>query len=212
MSDLSLLERIRRWPTLRSRHWLALFLERAEQDRNVVAMIVIGSTIRREVVSEDLDLLVLCHDVKLLKEKAPIEVDLLRVNIACAEEKIENGHDLLTWAVRFGQPLLDKDHVWDGIVRRWKDRAPLPDPAVAAERARAARRRLEKMRDSGNTDACAELEVSYQTHRARACLAKAGVYPTSRPELSSQLRELGEVALAVDLERALVRRMHNTAA
>ena len=47
------------------------------------------------------------------------------------------------------------------------------------------------------------LEISYRTHLARATLAKAGIQPASRPELPSQLREVGETVLASDLERAL---------
>ncbi len=44
-----------RWPSLHTRDWLTLFLERAEADKNVVAVIVIGSAIRPVVASDDLD-------------------------------------------------------------------------------------------------------------------------------------------------------------
>lgn len=203
---------VRRWPSPRTRDWLTLFLERAEADKNVVAVIVIGSAIRPEVASDDLDLLVLCRDVARLREKAPIEIDLRKADLHCVEEKIRAGHDLLIWAVRFGLPLLDKDGAWAGITRRWTNRLPVPDPTVALERAEAARRRMEKMRAIGDDEAFAELEVSYHTHRARASLAMAGVQPASRPELSGQLRGLGQTKLAVDLEGALSRRMRGVTA
>ena len=201
-----------RWPSPDTRDWLASFLERAEADRNVVAVIVIGSAIRPEVASDDLDVLVLCRDMARLREKAPIEIDLRKADLDCVEEKIRAGHDLLIWAVRFGCPLLDRDGTWAGITRRWTNKLPVPDPTVALDRAEAARIRMEKMRAIGDDEAFAELEVSYQTHRARASLAMAGVQPASRPELPGQLRGLGEIELAVDLERALSRRMHGATA
>lgn len=196
-----------RWPTAASFHWLASFLERAEIDPNVVAVIIVGSAARPQVASEDLDLMVLCRDVKLLREKAPVEIDIRKAEIDSVEKNIRARQDLLIWAARFGRPLLDKDGIWNGITRRWRNQLPLPDPAVALDRAAAARIRMEKMCAVGDEEACAELEISYRTHLARAALANAGVQPASRPELSSQLRELGETALAVDLERALSNRM-----
>ena len=200
-----------RWPSPHTRDWLASFLERAGADKNVVAVIVIGSAIRPDVASDDLDVMVLCRDAARLREKAPIEIDLRKADLDCVEEKIRAGHDLLIWAVRFGLAVLDKDGVWAGIARRWTNRLPVPDPTVALERAEAARRRMEKMRAIGDDEAFAELEVSYHTHRARASLAMAGVQPASRPELSGQLRGAGKIELAVDLERALSRRMHAAA-
>ena len=195
-----------RWPTAASFHWLASFLERAEIDPNVVAVIVVGSAARPNVASDDLDLMVLCNDVKLLREKAPVEIDIRKAKVDGVEKNIRSRQDLAIWAVRFGQPLLDKDGIWNGITRRWRNRLPLPDPAVALDRAAAARIRMEKMCAVGDEEACAELEISYRTHLARASLATAGVQPASRPELPSQLRELGETALAVDLERTLSNR------
>ena len=206
----AMLERsVRRWPTATAFHWLASFVERAEHDPNVVAVVVIGSAARPNVVSDDLDLMVLCHDVKSLKEKAPIEVDIRKANIDGVEMDIRSRRDLAIWAVRFGQPLLDKDGAWNSITRRWRNRLPLPDPVVALDRAAAAQMRLDKMRAVGDEGACKELEISYRTHLARAALAKAGMQPASRPELSSQLREVGETVLASDLERALSYRIED---
>lgn len=207
MNRAALKRLVYRWPTATSFHWLASFLERAERDPNVVAVIVVGSAARPNVASDDLDLMVLCHDVKSLREKAPVEIDIRKAHIDDIEKNIRAGQDLAIWAARFGRPLLDKEGVWSRITRRWRNRLPLPDPAVAWDRAEAARTRMEKMCASGDEEACAELEISYQTHRARAALATAGVQPASRPELSSQLRELGEIALAVNLERVLSSRV-----
>ena len=140
-----------RWPSPHTRDWLASFLERAKVDKNVVAVIVIGSAIRPNVASDDLDVMVLCRDMAQLREKAPIDIDLRKADLDCAEDKIRAGHDLLVWAVRFGRPLLDKDGAWAGITRRWTNSLPLPDPTVQLDRAEAARRRMEKCGRSETT-------------------------------------------------------------
>lgn len=171
-----------------------------------VAVIAVGSAIRPGVASEDLDLIVLCRDRRLFKERAPIEVDLRSFDMNHVERAIEDGQDLLTWSVRFGQPLFDPDHAWEGIVARWKNCLPLPDAKVARARASTALAHLEDMRAIGDDDAVVELKVSHLTHLARAFLAEAGVYPASRPELPNQLRQVGEAELADKLEEALLKR------
>lgn len=197
---------IHRWPTAKARDWLVGFLERALYDANVVTVIAVGSAVRAGVDSDDLDLVVCCHDTKLLKERAPIEVDMRAKNLRDVDRDIANGGDLLIWAVRFGEPLLDKDHKWTEIVRRWQDHMPLPDPAVSLERAKSVHRHMEHMREVGDQDAFNELNVSYLSHHARAALATAGIHPASRPELPGQLREVGETELAARLEAALAKR------
>ena len=199
----ALKQSVRRWPTATAFQWLASFLERAGRDPNVVAVIVIGSAARPNVASDDLDLMVLCRDTQLLREKAPIEVDVRKANVDSVEADIRSRQDVAIWTVRFGRPLLDKNGIWNSITSRWRSRLPLPDPAVALDRAAAAQVRMEKMCAVGDEGARRELEISYRTHLARAALASAGIQPASRPELSSQLRELGETELASDLERAL---------
>lgn len=186
--------------------WLAGLLERAQGDPNIVAVIAVGSTVRLGVESDDLDLVVCCHDTNHLKERAPIEVDLRSKNLLDVDQEIQRGGDLLIWAVRFGEPLLDKEQQWKEIVRRWEDHLPLPDPVVSLERAKSVHRHMEHMREVGDEDAFNELNVSYLSHRARAVLAAAGTFPASRPELPGQLRELGDTALAARLEAALAKR------
>ena len=199
-------EAVRRWPTVNAKNWLAAFLSHAQRDPNVVVVVAIGSAVRPGVDSDDLDLIACCHDASRLQERAPIEVDLRAKDLSDVDEEIEHGGDLLIWAVRFGEPLLDKNHAWEAIVRRWDDRLPLPDPAVARKRAAAAWRHRERMRDVGDEDAFNDLNVSYLSHCARARLAAAGIHPASRPELSGQLRALGEIDLAASLEAALAKR------
>lgn len=195
-----------RWPTTRARQWTLDFLQRAQHDTNVVAVIAIGSAVRNNVPSDDLDLLVLCRERERLRERAPIEVDLRAYDVDDVDQQVANRRDLLTWAILFGRPLLDRFQTWESIVRRWRARVPLPDPGVARSRAAATLARLEEMREMGDEEAAAELNVSYQTHCARALLSEAGVYPASRPELSNQLRSLGAVEQARKLTEALTAR------
>ena len=206
MSTSSIDRSVCRWPTTRARQWTLDFLRRAQDDTNVVAVIAIGSAVRDNVPSDDLDLLVLCRERETLCERAPIEVDLRAYDVGDVDRQIANGRDLLTWAILFGRPLLDRFQTWESIVGRWQTRVPLPDPRAARSRAAATLARLEEMREMGDEEAAAELDVSYQTHCARALLSEAGIYPASRPELSDQLRSLGAMEQARRLTKALTAR------
>jgi len=55
--------------------------------------------------------MVLCRDTKLLREKAPIEVDFRKANVGSVETDIRSRQDVAIWTVRFGRPLLDKDGI-----------------------------------------------------------------------------------------------------
>ena len=197
---------IYRWPTACAREWLSSFLAQAREDRNVIAVVAIGSAVRSRVQSDDLDLFVLCRDRTLLKARAPIEIDLCTANVDRVEQDIQAGRDLAIWAVRYGHPLLDRDGNWRRIVDRWMDQLPLPDPSISMERARKAQKRIKDLHDIGDEEAARELTVSYLTHRSWARLAQAGVHPQSRPELPRQLRGVGEADLAATLEQALSER------
>ena len=206
MSANSIDRSVCRWPTTHARQWTLDFLRRAQDDTNVVAVIAIGSAVRDNVPSDDLDLLVLCRERGILCERAPIEVDLRAYDVDDVDRQIANGRDLLTWAILFGRPLLDRFQTWESIVSRWQARVPLPDACAARSRAAAMLARLDEMREMGDEAAATELDVSYQTHCARALLSEAGIYPASRPELSDQLRSLGAMEQARRLTEALTAR------
>lgn len=194
---------IKNWPTRYSRDWLASFLDRVRENPNVVAVVVVGSAIRSAVSSDDLDLVVICRDRRLLREKAPIEIDLRSFDLDQIEGDVRRGQDLLTWSLQYGECLYDPSGVWADLVHRWRGRLPLPDVSVAKSRAETALAHLEVMRAAGDDDAAVDLNVSYLTHLARAALAKAGVFPASRPELPDQLRDINQADLADRLDRAL---------
>ena len=195
-----------RWPTERAKAWLASFVERCQRDENIVAIVAIGSAVRPAAEADDLDILVLCLDRSALKDRAPIEVDVRKVNAQEIESDIRRGNVLLAWAVLFGRTLLDKEQVWEGVVQRWRDCVPFPNMDVSLARATAIRERMEDMREIGDHNALCDLNLSYLTHLAWARLAKARVFPRSRPEIPGQLEEIGEGDLAAKLTHALAER------
>jgi predicted nucleotidyltransferase len=65
-----------RWPTARSEAWTNAFVDRTDRDGNIIAIVAVGSAVRPDVASVDLDLIVVCKEPDKLATKAPIEVDL----------------------------------------------------------------------------------------------------------------------------------------
>jgi len=192
-----------RWPTERARKWTCEFLNSAPANDSFLAVIAIGSAVRPNVVSADLDLIVISAEATPLHISPPMEIDLRTYSAATIDAQIASGHDLLGWAIRFGKALFQRDHCWDRIIDAWKERLPLPSAALARERAARAHERLAKVLESGDMDAVHDLAVSYLTHAARAELLERGVYPASRPELASQLRASNGSQIAEQLDRLL---------
>jgi hypothetical protein len=200
---------IQRWPTQRSRAWVSGFLESALLDDNIVVIIAVGSAVRRNVTSADLDLVLLVKDISALKAKPPIEVDLRAYPLDQVDTLIAGGTDLLGWSVNYGKVLVQKQHAWDQILTRWQGRVPLPFANIATQRAAEALRRFTNMMEIGDYDAAHEQALSYLTHLARAELIKRKVYPASRPELPDQLRAVHSQSLAESLDKLIQRTVEN---
>jgi hypothetical protein len=194
---------ILRWPTERARKWTCEFLNSAPTNDSVAAVIGIGSAVRPNVVSADLDLIVIAAAGMTLHLSPSMEIDLRVYSLSTIDAQIARGHDLLGWAIKFGKTLFQRDHCWDKIIDAWKDKLPLPSATAARERAAAAHERLAKVLESGDTDAVHEQAISYLTQLARAELLERGVYPASRPELASQLRVGNGSQIAEQLDRLL---------
>jgi hypothetical protein len=192
-----------RWPTERSRDWTCRLVDSARASRSINAVVAIGSAVRPDVASADLDLIVVRTDTRALDDTAPLEIDVRVYSMADVDAQIASGHDLLGWAVKFGRVLFQRDNYWDKLVNSWRDRLPLPSAAAARERAASAHRRLAKVLEFGDADASLEQAVSYLTHLARAELLDKGVYPASRPELPSQLRAIDRFQIAERLDSFL---------
>lgn len=190
-----------RWPTLRSKLWVSEFLNSAEDDKNILSIIAVGSAVRPSVPSVDVDLIVISLQPSLVNRNPPIEVDLRAYSSLDVNRKIEDRHDMLIWTVRFGIVLYQRDFFWDRIVNSWRNRLPLPSVELAFTRARASYRRLSKMKHLGDEDAMMEQSLALFTHLARIALLQKGIFPASRPELPGQLREIGDADLAEPLNR-----------
>ena len=196
-------DEVHRWPTPRARDWTNAFLDSAVSNPNIVAVVAVGSAVRPCVRSGDIDLVVICKGPTDIDQARPLEVDLRVYYIADIDARLESGHDLLGWAVKFGRVLFQREGFWDKVVESWRHRLPLPSPQLARVRAAAAYRHLTILYQLGDADAVREQALSYLTHSARAELLEAGVYPASRPELPEQLRGIGDFPLAGRLDRIL---------
>lgn len=83
-----------RWPTERSRLWLDSFVDGVSRHPAVVAVVAIGSGVRANVPSNDLDLVVVTRGDPVPLSDVPIEVDIRQYAEGEVEEKILAGHDL----------------------------------------------------------------------------------------------------------------------
>ena len=192
-----------RWPTEASMQWTESFLDSARDDLSIAAVVAIGSAVRQNAVTADLDLVVICREPLNVSRSRPMEVDLRVYQADEVDRLIAEGHDVLGWAVRYGQVLFQRAGFWDMTLRRWKDELPLPTPEVPRVRARETRRRFLNVLEIGDIDAALEQAVSYLTHLAWGELLEAGIFPASRRELPSQLRAVESHRLANSLEGLL---------
>lgn len=192
-----------RWPTQRAKQWVKGFLSTVESDANILAVIAIGSSVRPNVTSLDLDLVVICQNLASFSHCPPMEVDLRKFDAADVRKEVQSGNDLLGWCVKFGVLLFERSAFWTDILREYSNHLPFPSAEVARERAEITKQPVENLLSIGDTEAALEQEISYFTHLARAVLIEHAVYPASRPELPNQLREIGETELADEFSRAL---------
>lgn len=197
---------VRSWPNSKARFWTMEAVALAGQDAAILAIVASGSAVRDVAQSDDLDLVLVYRTCRPSLPRPPIGVDLQLHEAAEVPKKLAKGHDFLAWAVRFGQPLFEREEWWSHLRADWNDRLSLPSPAEARKRARRAQRLHQELQSLGDHDAATENYVSMLTQLARATLSDAGVLPRSRPELADQLRQVGEARLADRLTEALAHR------
>ena len=197
---------VRSWPGSMARLWTIDAVAVAGQDKAILAIVASGSAVRDVAQSDDIDLVLVYRKVRPSLRRPPIGVDLQQHEAAEVPRKLAGGHDFLSWAVRFGQPLFEREEWWSRLRADWIDRLSLPSAAEARKRARRAQQLHEEMQSLGDHDAASENYVSMLTHLARATLSDAGILPRSRPELADQLRRIDEAPLADRLAEALANR------
>lgn len=200
------LEAVRSWPSAAARAWTLETVERAQRDETVDAIVASGSAVREVEVSDDLDLVLVYRRHRPQLARPPIDVDLRQYERDEVPGKLGTGHDYLSWTVRFGRVLFERDAWWTRLRTQWNGRLALPSASEARKRAHKTKRHYDDMLAVGDGDAASELLVSMLTHLARAALSEGGRFPKSRPELAGQLRGIGEQALADQLDEALAQR------
>jgi hypothetical protein len=189
-----------RWPSHEARGWVVAFAERVCPDPNTKALVAIGSFVRPVKQVNDVDLVYFYASQRPPYEAHPLDVDLRIYDAKKIPSMITAGHDVLSWAIRFGRVICEHDRFWSDLCSQWNNRIPLPDPRAAEKRAEKTARILQQVSSGGDVDAAEEIRLSLLTHKAWAYLLRQGVHPRSRPELPAQLREAQNFQLATELE------------
>ena len=101
-----------------------------------------------------------------------------------------DGDDYPGWALRFGTPLRDPGGWWAEHAAAEIENPHWPDWRPKVEHARKRIRMAFELLEVGDVDAASEELLFAASHVARAILLKQGVFPLSRPELPSQLKDV----------------------
>lgn len=197
---------VRSWPDDAARAWVRDAVETASKNASISAIVATGSAVRAVDSSDDLDLVIVYRERPSGLPRPPISIDLQQHEQAAVPLKLADGHDYLSWAVRFGRALFERDLWWTRLRAEWNGRLQMPSAAEARRRALRAKRLHNELETAGDTDAAAEMRLSMLTHLGRAALSGASVFPKSRPEMADQLSDIGEKALADRLAQALALR------
>jgi len=163
-----------------------------------ISVILIGSVARSTHTSQsDLDLLVI-GDGQPLVDRHP---DRLHVQALTAQQfakRLRAGDDFAAWCVRYGVPIV--------AAKPWLDIVNSAEAAIWPDwhkKVRHAARRLTlaaALLETGDIAAAGEEMLYAVSHSARAILLEARIFPLSRPEIISQLREANHERLARILE------------
>ena len=194
------------WPDDAALAWTREAVEHARSEAAIVTIVATGSAVRDIDSSDDLDLVLVYRSHRPALARPPISVDLRQYEQTDVEPRLAAGHDYLSWTVRFGRALFERDSWWTRLRGEWNGRLSLPAVAESLGRADKARHYFEEMSAAGDASAAAEFELSMLTHLGRAALSRAAVFPKSRPEMADQLRDVGDEELADRLSAALADR------
>lgn len=173
------------------------FLRESDGDAEA-AVILVGSVARNAATANsDLDLLVITER-SIPVRRTPDRIHMQIMSEAQFMERLKSGDDFAAWCVRFGIPI-QKAKVWDRIIQA-PEAKTWPNWRHKIEH--AARRLLlaDQLIKLGDNEAAAE-ELTYAvSHVARALLLRKQVFPLSRPEMISQLKDAGYPELGAILE------------
>ena len=197
------LSRSYRWPSAEAKAWVVDFATRACALHQTRALVMIGSIVRPVDIVNDVDLLYIYDKEPVSFRHHPLDVDIRAFSVSDFLKRFEERRDVIVWSLEFGHLIFERDAFWSHLRRTFKERVFLPSPKTALDRAERAELRLAELEKLGDMDAAAEHLVSALTHRSWFQLISAGVLPSSRAELSTQLRNIGQQELAAQLEQAI---------
>lgn len=119
---------------------------------------------------------------------APLEVDLRLYSAEKLDKQIENGNEIICWALKFGRTIYDPAVFWSEQCSKWELRIPLPSAEAARTRFESSLSRAEEMVKLGDDSAAEDMVLSAVTQLVRERLIHHEIFPASRPELAEQLR------------------------
>lgn len=161
-------------------------------------VVLVGSVARgtRNSLAGDLDILILDGDGS--KVLAPgLQVTVL--SSSALAERVISGDDFAQWALRFGKVIRGRS-TWTRLKTQLLDGAPWPRAEAKQKQACNRLVRARQLLDMGDREAAHEELMYAASHLARATLLEGRVFPLSRPELVSQLRQIQHPELAEMLE------------
>jgi len=154
-----------------------------------ISVILVGSVARSTHTSQsDLDLLVVGGQPPLV-ERHPDRLHVQALTTKQFTERLRAGDDFAAWCVRYGVPLV--------ACSSWLQIVGSPDAAIWPDwhkKIRHAARRLTlaaTLLETGDIVAATEEMLYAVSHTSRAILLKNGIFPLSRPEIISQVRDTG---------------------
>ena len=148
----------------------------------------------------DIDVLVLHGDDRRIRLKRPGDVHLQQDSRSRFLKRLKDGDDYPGWALRFGTPLRDPGGWWAEHAAAEIENPHWPDWRPKVEHARKRIRMAFELLEVGDVDAASEELLFAASHVARAILLKQGVFPLSRPELPSQLKDVAPTLAGLLLE------------
>ena len=137
----------------------------------------------------DIDVLVLHEAGPRIRLTRPGDIHLQQDSRTRFLERLAEGDDYPSWALRFGRPIRDPDGWWASQATAELENPHWPDWRPKVEHARKRIRLASELLEVGDQDAASEELLFAASHVARAILLKEGEFPLSRPELPSQLED-----------------------
>jgi len=115
----------RRWPSAGAEGWVKRFLERACKAPETVAVVLIGSLARATPEARDVDLLYVHEGDAGLLSHCPDDVDIRAYRKEEFMDGVAKRDDLVTWALRYGRVLCQRDLFWSELISSFGGHLPV---------------------------------------------------------------------------------------